>query len=157
MIILLLFKNLWHYVFDTIKDMIKMFKISEASAKVGLSVATIRYYAELDMIPSIKRNDENQRVFDDESITWLQGIKFLRELGMPLAEIKESIILCQKTGKAALNKRHELLLKQKVRAKQSVLDAQSRLDELENRLRLEDEIIKGHKQDSLSAARRFNQ
>jgi len=144
-------------MFGTSEDMMTMLKISEVSKKVHLSVATIRYYAELNMIPSIKRNDENQRIFDDESITWLEGIKFLRELGMPLAEIKESISLCQQTGKAALKKRHQLLLKQEKCAKQTVDDAQKRLDELENRLTLEDEIIKGHKRDSLSPARRFNQ
>lgn len=134
-----------------------MFKISEASKKVNLPVATIRYYAELNMIPSLKRNIENQRVFDDESITWLEGIKFFRELGMPIAEIKEYIELSQKNGKGALIKRHKLLIKQEQKAQDNVTQAQNNLDELKRRITLEDEIIKGHKQDSLNPARRFNQ
>ncbi len=134
-----------------------MFKISEASKKVDLPIATIRYYAELNMIPSLKRNIENQRMFDDESITWLKGIKFFRELGMPIAEIKEYIELSQKHGKAALIKRHKLLIKQEQKAQDNVVQAQNNLDELKRRITLENEIIKGHKQDSLNPARRFNQ
>ncbi|HIY93301.1 MerR family transcriptional regulator [Companilactobacillus sp. HBUAS56275] len=134
-----------------------MLKISEASKKVDLPVATIRYYAELNMIPSLKRNLENQRVFDDESIAWLEGIKFFRELGMPISEIQEYIQLSQKDGKAALVKRHQLLIKQEQKAQDNVTKAQTNLDELKRRITLEDEIIKGHKRDSLSPARRFNQ
>lgn len=134
-----------------------MLKISEASKKVDLPVATIRYYAELNMIPSLKRNLENQRVFDDESIAWLEGIKFFRELGMPISEIQEYIQLSQKDGKAALVKRHQLLIKQEQKAQDNVTKAQNNLDELKRRITLEDEIIKGHKRDSLSPARRFNQ
>ncbi|AUI72259.1 MerR family transcriptional regulator [Companilactobacillus alimentarius] len=134
-----------------------MLKISEASKKVDLPVATIRYYAELNMIPSLKRNIDNQRMFDDEAICWLKGIKFFRELGMPLSEIREYIVLCQTPGKASLLKRHVLLIKQEQQAELNVINAQKNLDELNRRIKLENSIIKGHKRDSLSAARRFNQ
>ena len=139
------------------KKVLIVLKISEASKKVGLSVPTIRYYAELNMIPSLKRNIENQREFDDESIMWLQGIKFFRELGMPLKEIQEYIKLCQKDGKTALLKRHQLLLKQQKQAEITAANGQMRLNELNRRINLEEEIINGRKRDSLSAARRFNQ
>lgn len=137
--------------------MINVLLISEASKKVDLPVATIRYYADLNMIPSIKRNYKGQRVFDDESITWLEGIKFLRELNMPIPEIQKYIELCQKNGLAALKKRHAILSQQEKIAEALVADDQNKLKKLKSRLKLEEEIIKGHKQDSLSAARRFNQ
>lgn len=130
--------------------------ISEVSKKVDLPVATIRYYADLDMIPSITRNIDNQRVFDEESIVWLDGIKFLRALNMPIPEIKNYIKLCQDPSLAALKKRHQLLLKQESSAKHLVELDQKRLEKLESKIKLEDEILKGHKRDSLSAARRFN-
>ncbi|KRO00064.1 MerR family transcriptional regulator [Companilactobacillus kimchiensis] len=131
--------------------------MSEVSKKLDLPIATIRYYTDLDMVPSVQRNDKGQRVFDDEAIVWLEGIKFLRELDTPIPEIKEYIKLCQKTGLAALKKRHKILLQQRERAESSLIDAQLHLDKLNQRIELENQIIHGKKRDSLSAARRFCQ
>jgi len=134
-----------------------MLKISEVSQKTALSIATIRYYTDLDMVPSVQRNYKGQRVFDEEAVVWLEGIKFLRELGTPIPEIKEYMELCQKTGPAALKKRHQILLQQRERAELTRNDSQLRLDKLNQRIELENQIINGKKRDSLSAARRFCQ
>lgn len=130
-------------------------KISEVSKKVGLSVATIRYYTDLGMIPSLQRDDEGQRIFNDEALVWLQGIKFLRDLDIPLAEIKEYLELSQHTGPAALKKRHQMLLQQRERAQIKVQQSEAYLTRLDQKVQLEEEIIKGKKKDSLSPARRF--
>ena len=103
-----------------------MLKISEVSQKTELSIATIRYYSDLDMVPSVKRNDKGQRVFDEEAVVWLEGIKFLRELGTPIPEIKKYMELCQKTGTAALKKRHDILLHQRERAELALNHSQLR-------------------------------
>jgi len=132
-----------------------MLQISEVSKKTFLPIATIRYYCDLDMVPSVQRNNKGQRVFDDEAIVWLQGIKFLRDLAISIPEIKEYIEICQKTGTAALKKRHELLLKQQAQAEQKVSDSQINLNKIKQKVERENQIINGYKRDSLSAARRF--
>lgn len=131
-------------------------KISEVSKIVDLSVATIRYYSDLGMIPSEKRDLVGERVFDDEAVVWLQGIKFQRELGIPLSEIKQYMKLCQASGPAAVKKRYEMLLKQRTKAKQDLLDSVERMDQIDLKIKREEEIMKGKKSDSLSAARRFS-
>jgi len=134
-----------------------MLRISEVSKKTNLPIPTIRYYTDLNMVPSVQRNDKGQRIFDDEAIVWLEGIKFLRALGTPIPEIKEYMELCQRKGPAAVKKRHIILLRQRDRAKQAVTDSKLRLDKLNQRIDLENQIIDGKKRDSLSAARRFCQ
>lgn len=130
-------------------------KISEVSKKIDLPVATIRYYSDLNMIPSLQRDSEGQRIFDDEAVVWLQGIKFLRELNIPIADIKEYIELSQKTGPAALKKRHQMLLKQRAIAQHSLAHSTERLDKIDKKIKHEEEIINGRKHDSLNPARRF--
>lgn len=44
-------------------------KISEISKQVGLSVSSIRYYSDLGLIPSMTRDSEGERIFDNEAIT----------------------------------------------------------------------------------------
>ena len=132
-------------------------KISEVSKTVGLSIPTIRYYCDLGLVPSIQRDLDGERVFDDESITWLKGIKFQRDLGLSLSEIQTYLQLSQKTGPAALKKRHALLLEQRKKAQSDLDAATERLNCLNDKIKLEEAIIKGTKKDSLSAARRFSQ
>jgi DNA-binding transcriptional MerR regulator len=132
-------------------------KISEVSKVVGLSVATIRYYSDLGLIPSEKRDLTGERIFDDEAVVWLQGIKFQRELGIPISEIKKYLELCQETGPAAVKRRYKMLLKQREKAKRDFLDSVERMDIIDSKIKREEEIMKGKRADSLSAARRFSQ
>lgn len=131
-------------------------KISDVSKKVGLPVATIRYYSDLEMIPSLKRDTDGQRIFDDEAIVWLEGIKFQRDLGMSLAEIKKFIELSQDPNTAALKKRHQILLEQRIKANQRMLSSADTLKRIDLKIKLDEDIIAKKKRDSLSAARRFS-
>lgn len=131
-------------------------KISDVSKKVGLPVATIRYYSDLEMIPSLKRDTDGQRIFDDEAIVWLEGIKFQRDLGMSLAEIKKFIELSQDPSTVALKKRHQILLEQRIKANQRMLSSADTLKRIDLKIKLDEDIIAKKKRDSLSAARRFS-
>jgi len=67
--------------------------INEVYTIVGLSKKSIRMYEEYGLIKP-KRNEENDyRIYDDEIVKQLKVIKFLRELGVPLRELKS---LCDK-------------------------------------------------------------
>lgn len=62
--------------------------INEVEHIVGLSKKSIRYY-ELNGLLTPKRNRDNDyRIYDDEDIEKLKKIKFLRELGVPISELK---------------------------------------------------------------------
>lgn len=62
--------------------------IHEVEVVVGLSKKSIRYYEENGLITP-KRNKENDyRVYSDVDINKLKIIKFLRELNVPIRELK---------------------------------------------------------------------
>lgn len=63
--------------------------INEVEYKVGLSKKSIRYYEENGLLKP-KRNEENDyRVYSDDDIRKLRVIKFLRELGVSINELKK--------------------------------------------------------------------
>ena len=64
------------------------YNVKEASKKIQMSVHNIRYYTNLELVPSLKHDKHGNRVFDDESLNWLICIRFLRESGMSLSDIK---------------------------------------------------------------------
>lgn len=62
--------------------------INEVEHVVGLSKKSIRYYEEEGLINPKRKNENDYRVYSDEEIKKLKVIKFLRELGVPIRELK---------------------------------------------------------------------
>lgn len=62
--------------------------IKWAAEYVGISAYAIRYY-EKEGLLDIPRNEQGIRVFDDESLFKLIGIKHYRNVGMTLKDIKK--------------------------------------------------------------------
>ena len=52
------------------------YNVKEASKKIQMSVHNIRYYTNLELVPSLKHDKHGNRVFDDESLNWLICIRF---------------------------------------------------------------------------------
>ena len=80
-------KSTIYYYF--LEDFIMSYTIKETSKRTGLTLHTIRHYCDLDLIPSLQRDENNNRIFDEASIHWLYAIKFLRQSQMSLKEIRQ--------------------------------------------------------------------
>lgn len=62
--------------------------INEVEHIVGISKKSIRYYEENNLLRP-KRNSRNDyRIYDEDDIERLKKVKFLRELGVPIRELK---------------------------------------------------------------------
>ena len=68
-----------------------MYTIQQASLLVEIPASSIRYYEKIDLIPPIKRNTQDHRIFDDQDIELLKLIKCFRNLGMSIEDIRENI------------------------------------------------------------------
>ena len=73
---------------------IKGHKIGDISKRLSISPRTMRYYEELGLI-STERSIGGFRVFSDSQVEKLRTIIALKEIGMPLEEIKTLLQLRQ--------------------------------------------------------------
>lgn len=65
--------------------------IGHVAKKVGIPTKTIRYYEDIQLIPSAKRMGNKYRAYAKEDIARLRLIKQARALGLPLQEIKQLV------------------------------------------------------------------
>lgn len=73
------------------------FTIGELAKQTGVSRKAIRLYEEKGLIlPSIKRNEGNYRVYNNEHVFCISGIKQLRSLGVSLEEMKDLVVIFEK-------------------------------------------------------------
>lgn len=65
-------------------------KISEVAKKVNLSPVTLRYYEKTDLIPPVQRQ-QGVREYRIEDLNWINFIKCLRQVQIPIKDLKSSI------------------------------------------------------------------
>jgi DNA-binding transcriptional MerR regulator len=67
----------------------ELLQIGEVAKLIGVSPKTIRYYHEIGLLAEPKRTDGGYRLYTAQDLLYLQRIRRLRSLGLPLDCIKE--------------------------------------------------------------------
>ncbi|MFQ6792425.1 MerR family transcriptional regulator [Thomasclavelia sp.] len=88
------------------------YTIKQVCQKYGLNASTLRYYEKERLLPPIKKNSSNQRIYNEDDLKWLEIIMCMRKTGMTIAYIRNYVDLC-KQGNQTLDKRYDILKKQK--------------------------------------------
>lgn len=86
----------------------KLYSMKEAVEKTNLSYDTLKYYCNEGLVPNVKRDKNNYRVFSDKDIKWINSLSCLKNCGMSIKEMKEYLDLCLE-GKESIPRRKEVL------------------------------------------------
>ena len=103
-----------------------MYTVKEAAQQAGLSEHSLRFYTDRNLIPAVKRDANNRRIFDEEAMAQLTTVKCLRECGMSIEGIQRYMAL-ETEGKEALQARLAIVLEQQKTAEQQLQQAGERL------------------------------
>lgn len=117
-----------------------MHTVKEAAQITGLTEHAVRFYTDKGLVPSVQRNQNNIRLFDEESINWLHGVRCLKQSGMPIEVIKIYINLCLE-GDSTLPQRSELIMKHKEAALIKLEEAKRHIAHLEQKTALYQDIL----------------
>ncbi len=118
-----------------------MYTIKKVSEILDMSEHTIRFYSDQGIIPNLKRDKNNIRLFDEEALNWLTVIKYLRSTNMSLANIKDYIRLCLE-GLDTIEARYNIMLNQQQIAKKQLEQAQNTLEFLNHKVSLYQQFMK---------------
>lgn len=118
-----------------------MHTVKEVATMLELSEHTVRYYTDKGLVPNLKRDNNNIRLFDEAAINWLKGVKRLRQCGMSLEDIKHYIELCQE-GEATIPQRYEIIKKQKEATLVQLEEAKERAEFMINKANHYENILR---------------
>lgn len=120
-----------HY---TIKQMAGMFHVTEH---------TLRFYTDQGLLPC-ERDHGNRRVFNEESVNWMQGIQCLKGCGASIEDIREYCRLCRlPETKENLQARYAIILKQREEAYKRVEEARATAQYMDNKVAHYQDILAG--------------
>lgn len=102
--------------------------VKEISRLTGVSVRTLHYYDEIDLLKPAQITDAGYRLYDDTALRRLHSILLFRELQFPLKEIKAILDSPDFDTKTALKGQIELLELQKKRLDKIISSAREVLN-----------------------------
>lgn len=84
------------------------YSMKEACKKTNLTYDTLKFYCNEGLVPNVKRDKNNYRIFDDNDIAWINGLYCLKNCGMSISEMKIYLNLCLK-GESSIPERKNIL------------------------------------------------
>lgn len=101
------------------------YSMKQACEKTGLTYDTLKFYCNEGLVPNVKRDKNNYRIFDENDIEWINSLSCLKKCGMSIIEMKEYLELCLK-GEKTIPERKDILdikLKELEHKKQEIQDS----------------------------------
>ena len=96
-----------------------MYSMKEACSLTDMTYENLKFYCNEGLVPNVKRDSRNYRVFDEIDIKWIQSLNCLKSCGMSLAEMKTYLALCME-GEGTIPERKVILAKKKEALLQSL-------------------------------------
>ena len=119
-----------------------LYSMKQTCEKTGLTYDTLKFYCNEGLIPNVKRDKNNYRVFNDNDIAWINSLSCLKNCGMSILEMKEYLDLCLKGEKTIIERKE--ILKNKLRElehkKQKIQDS---IDYIHWKQNFYDDVLSG--------------
>ena len=71
-----------------------MHTMKDVCQATGMNYETLKFYCNQGLLPNVKRDRNNHRIFDDHDVAWLKSLTCLKNCDMSLAEKKAYLALC---------------------------------------------------------------
>ena len=119
-----------------------MYSMKEACTLTNMTYENLKFYCNEGLVPNVKRDSRNYRVFDEHNIKWIQSLNCLKRCGMSIAEMKEYLALCM-DGEGTIPERKMILAEKKETLLQSIAELQKSVAYIDWKQGFYDDVLSG--------------
>lgn len=119
-----------------------MYSMKEACALTNMTYENLKFYCNEGLVPNVKRDRRNYRVFDEHDIKWIQSLGCLKNCGMSIAEMKEYLALCLK-GETSIPERKAILAAKRDALLRSITELQDAVAYIDWKQGFYDDVLSG--------------
>ena len=80
--------------------------------ETDMTYQALKFYCNEGLIPNVKRDKNNRRVFDERDVKWIKDLVCLKKCGMSIQEMKDYLALCLQ-GQSTIPQRQKMLDKKR--------------------------------------------
>ena len=116
--------------------------MKEACTLTNMTYENLKFYCNEGLVPNVKRDRRNYRVFAAHDIKWIQSLNCLKSCGMSIAEMKQYLALCME-GEGTIPERQVILAEKKETLLQSITELQKAVAYIDWKQRFYDDVLSG--------------
>lgn len=119
--------------------------MKQACEQTGLSYETLKFYCNQGLVPNVKRDNQNRRVFSDRDIRWINSLGCLKNCGMGIQEMRRYLQLCLE-GPASIPERKVILEEKRLELEQELKRVQDSIAYIDWKQQFYDEVLAGKRE-----------
>lgn len=119
-----------------------MYTMMQVCRKLDMTYQTLKYYCNEGLVPNVKRDGNNRRIFDEKDMKWIKDLTCLKKCGMSILEMKEYLELCLQ-GESTIMQRKEMLAKKREALLGSIKELEDSVDYIDWKQNFYDEVLSG--------------
>lgn len=121
-----------------------MYSMKEACEKTGLSYETLKFYCNQGLVPNVKRDNQNRRIFSEKDINWINSLNCLKNCNMGIREMQAYLALCMQ-GENTIPERKVILERKQAELRAELKRIQDSIDYIDWKQNFYDEILSGQR------------
>ena len=113
-----------------------MYTMMQVCREVDMTYQTLKYYCNEGLIPNVKRDGNNRRIFDEKDVKWIKDLTCLKKCGLSIQEMKEYLELCLQGESTILTEKRKAL-------KSSIQELEDSVAYIDWKQNFYDEVLSG--------------
>ena len=121
-----------------------MYKMMQACREADMTYQTLKFYCNEGLVPNVKRDVNNRRVFDERDVKWIKDLTCLKRCGMSIQEMREYLQLCLE-GEGTIPERKRVLEKKQAALREQIRELQDSIDYIDDKQQFYDDVLSGRR------------
>lgn len=119
-----------------------MYTMMQVCRELDMTYQTLKFYCNEGLVPNVKRDDNNRRIFDERDVKWIRDLTCLKRCGMSIQEMKAYLDLCME-GQTSIPQRKEMLARKRAALLESVKALEDSIAYIDWKQGFYDEVLSG--------------
>lgn len=119
-----------------------IYTMMQVCKETNLTYQALKFYCNEGLIPNVKRDKNNRRIFDEHNLKWVKDLMCLKKCGMSIQEMKEYLDLCL-LGEVTIPKRKEILAIKQEALRTSIQELEESIAYIDWKQNFYDEVLSG--------------
>lgn len=119
-----------------------LYSMRDVCRKTGMTYEALKFYCNQGLVPNVKRDVNNYRVFDERDVAWIESLGCLKRCGMSIQEMKEYVSLCM-GGESTISERKVILQRKREQLLARIRELEGAVDYVDQKQAFYDDVLAG--------------
>ncbi len=121
-----------------------LYTMMQTCKETNMTYQALKFYCNEGLVPNVKRDKNNRRVFDERDIAWIKSLGCLKKCGMSIQEMKEYLDLCLQ-GVTTIPQRKIMLAQKQEALREGLRELQDSMAYIDWKQSYYDEVLSGRR------------